>query len=226
MMNIIRKLRAVITKIIWPKSNYWLATKQLHPISNKFGFDRGKPIDRYWIESLLKDNSSKIKGRVLEIVDNTYTRKFGNGVSKSDVLDLNLKNKKANIKGNLKNVPSIKSNTYDCIILTQVLGMIDDYDAAIKECHRILKKNGHLIVTTSCFSSLRSGISSNYWRFTPASAKFVMSKYFRRVQVSSYGNVLSGQCFWVGLSQEELTKEELEYQDPYYPCLVGVVCQK
>ena len=37
------------------------------PISRKFGFDRGCPIDRYYINSLLKQNQSLITGSVLEI---------------------------------------------------------------------------------------------------------------------------------------------------------------
>lgn len=226
MINFLRKIRSYIVKKFWPASGYWLATKSMKPISTKFGYDRGKPIDRYWIESFLHSNKEKIYGKVLEIVDNTYTKAYGTNITKSDVLDLNVKNPKANIKGNLKAVPRIPSNSYDCIILTQVLGMVDDYDSAISECSRILKKGGTLVVTTSCFSSLRSGIEQNYWRFTPASAKYVFKKHFNSVEVKSYGNVLSGQCFWVGLSQDELTKEQLEYNDPYFPCVLGILCTK
>jgi SAM-dependent methyltransferase len=226
MMSLLRRVRAFITKILFPKSGYWLATKSIKPLSTKFGYDRGKPIDRYWIENFLTVNKAAIHGRVLEIVDNTYTRTFGHDVHTSDVLDLDLKNKQANIKGNLKNVPHIKDNTYDCVILTQVLGMIDDYDSALSECYRILKPDGTLLVTVSCFSSLRSGLEYNFWRFTPASANYVMKKHFKNVKVTSYGNVLSGQSFWVGLAQEELTKEELDYNDPYYPCVLGIACKK
>lgn len=228
MINKLRKLRSILTKIIWPKSAYWVATKSMTPLSNKFGFDRGTPIDRYWIESFLSLHHNKIHGRVLEIVDDTYTRKFGVRVTKSDVLDLDGKNKRANIIGNLKHIPAIKSQTYDCIILTHVLGMNDDYDAVISECHRILKVGGHLILTVACFSSLHTGDIKEqpYWRFTPAGANYAVKKHFKKVQVKSYGNVLSGQCFWVGMAQEELTKAELEYNDPNYPCIVGVVCHK
>lgn len=228
MINILRYIRSFLTKIIWPSHSYWLATKEVTPLSTKFGYDRGKPIDRYWIESFLTTNKKTIHGRVLEIVDNTYTKKFGVGVTTSDVLDIDVKNRQANIKGDLKSLPHIKSNTYDCIILTHVLGMIDDYDSAISECHRILKKGGHLLTTVACFSSLHSGdiTEQPYWRYTPAGANYVMKKKFKQVKISTYGNVLTGQCFWVGLSQEELTKEQLDYNDPFYPCILGIVCQK
>ena len=47
------------------------------PISRKFGFDRGLPIDRYYIERFLERHASDIHGRVLEIAFNMYTLRFG-----------------------------------------------------------------------------------------------------------------------------------------------------
>ncbi|TIX96711.1 MAG: hypothetical protein E5V18_27200, partial [Mesorhizobium sp.] len=43
------------------------------PMSRSFGYDRGKPIDRYYIENFLQLNAADIHGRVLEIGDNSYT---------------------------------------------------------------------------------------------------------------------------------------------------------
>ena len=51
--------------------------RRLKPISRLFGFDRGQPIDRYYIETFLQKNRSDIGGRVLEIGDPGYTLKFG-----------------------------------------------------------------------------------------------------------------------------------------------------
>src|SRR5437867_11804255 len=36
------------------------------PISEVFGFDRGQPIDRYYIESFLSSYAEDVQGRVLE----------------------------------------------------------------------------------------------------------------------------------------------------------------
>lgn len=222
-INILNPIRAVIMRRIKPNSKYFLATRSLKPLSNKFGYDRGKPIDRYYIEKFLRENKKYIKGRCLEIVDNSYSLKFGGKkVTKSDVLDNNPKNSDANIHGDLRNLSMIENNKYDCIILTQVLGLIDDYEAAIKECKRILKPSGVILLTSACFSPTLD-INQNFWRFTSASIKYIFGKFFNRNKlfVKSYGNVLAGQCFWVGLAQEELSKKELEYNDPRYPCIVA-----
>lgn len=211
-----------------PNNNYFLATRSLKPLSKKFGYDRGKPIDRYYIEKFLEENKKMIKGRCLEIVDNFYTLKFGEkNVTKDDVLDNNPKNFRANIHGDLRNLTMINDDTYDCLLITQTLGMIDDYEAAIRECHRILKPGGVLLVTVSSFSPVWD-LECSIWRFTVAACKYVFSKYFRQenLTVKSYGNVLVGQCFWVGMSVEEMTVEELKFDDPHFPCIITVKAMK
>lgn len=220
--SILRSARAQVVRQIKPKDKYWFATKSLKPLSHKFGFDRGTPIDRYWIESFLKQNRSYIHGKCLEVGDHRYTKEFGRNVAESDVLDVNKNNKKANIYGDLRNLSKIISdNTYDTIILTHVLGQIDDFYAAISECKRILKPRGSLLVTSSCLSPTFD-IKNNYWRFTVSSFKYIFSKYFKSIYVKSYGNVLAGQYFWVGLAQEEIPRKILEYNDPNFPCIVAI----
>ena len=40
--------------------------RSIHPVSTQFGWDRGLPVDRYYIEDFLARHSSDIRGRVLE----------------------------------------------------------------------------------------------------------------------------------------------------------------
>ena len=48
--------------------------RQVTPFSREFGYDRGQPIDRYYIEQFLSAHASDVRGHVLEIADDTYTR--------------------------------------------------------------------------------------------------------------------------------------------------------
>src|SRR6202035_2497766 len=41
--------------------------RRLQPVSRKFGYDRGTPISRYYIETFLKARKNDIRGRVVEI---------------------------------------------------------------------------------------------------------------------------------------------------------------
>jgi hypothetical protein len=61
--------------------------RRLSPFSRCWGLDRGTPVDRYYIERFLAKNADDIRGRVLEIADNTYTLRFGGAqVRQSDIL--------------------------------------------------------------------------------------------------------------------------------------------
>ena len=42
-----------------------------------FGHDRGLPIDRHYVEGFLARYAADIQGRVLEIGDDAYSRRFG-----------------------------------------------------------------------------------------------------------------------------------------------------
>ena len=47
------------------------------PISQDFNYDRGSPIERYYIEQFLMQQVGQIQGRVLEIGDRQYILRFG-----------------------------------------------------------------------------------------------------------------------------------------------------
>jgi hypothetical protein len=47
------------------------------PVSRNFGYDRGLPVDRYYIEGFLDRHKSDVRGHVLEVGDDSYTRRYG-----------------------------------------------------------------------------------------------------------------------------------------------------
>lgn len=197
-------------------------------MSSKFGYDRGTPIDRYYIEMFLDRVKGDIRGRCLEVTDNAYTKRFGERrVMESEVIDIDRKNPQATIVADLRDMKSVASDTFDTIIATHTFGVIDDFEAAIRECARVLKSGGTLLATVSSL-----GVAADpelaYWRFTKASMRYVFGKYFDRetLEVSTLGNVLSGQAFWVGLAAEELSEKELSFVDERYPIIVCVRARK
>lgn len=200
----------------------------LHPISTLFGYDRGQPIDRYYIGNFLLQHKHDIHGRVLEIGDNTYTRKFGgNRVQHSDILHAIEGNSSATIVADLAQADNIPSNAFDCIILTQTLQFVYDLPAAVNHLHRILKPDGVLLATVPGISQIsRYDMDKwgEFWRFTTQSAQRLFEKEFtdKNVEVKAYGNVLVAIAFLHGLAAEELKPEYFEYQDPDYQVLITV----
>ncbi len=222
-----RKSRKTILRRWFNPVWLYLLSRSLKPLSPNFGSNRGEPIDRYYIEKFLSENANLIKGDCLEIENKIYCRKFGNN-AKCDILDINRNNSEATIIADLRNMPEIKDGTYDCIILTQVLQFIADYESAIRECWRILKPGGALLVTLPFISRVdaRAGVKGDFWRFTMASAQYSFGKYFNKLEIRSWGNVLSGLGFWIGSAQEELSKKELDHDDPNFPVLVSIKAVK
>ncbi len=77
--------------------------RRTEPVSRKFGFDRGGPIDRWYIERFLSEHADDVRGRVLEVGDATYTRRFGGDrVTHSDVLHAEPGNPHATVVGDLQ----------------------------------------------------------------------------------------------------------------------------
>lgn len=200
--------------------------RRLSPISREYGFDRGRPIDRYYIEKFLRGQSHVIQGRVLEIGENVYTKKFGGQrVSQSDVLHYVEGNPVATFVGDLTDAPQLPSNSFDCVIITQTLQLIYDVRAALTTIYRILKPGGVVLAT---FPGL-SQISGNEWKhtwhwgFTNCSAQLLFESVFPEplVEINTYGNVLSSIAFLHGLADDELTEAELDVADVEYQLLVA-----
>jgi SAM-dependent methyltransferase len=205
--------------------------RNLKPISQQFGFDRGQPIDRYYMENFLSRQSEHIHGFVLEIGDNFYTYKFGGDrVTKSDVLHAVEGNPNATIIGDLSDAEHIPSNTFDCFILTQTLQYVYDLRSGLKTIYRILKPGGIVLVTLPSITPLSDAEWNNYWYwgFTTVSAQKLFEEVFPKtnVEVETYGNVLAATAFIQGLATQELTKAELDYRDPSYQVLITVKAVK
>jgi len=201
--------------------------RRLTPISSCFGFDRGKPIDRYYIENFLAQYSSDIQGRVLEIGDNSYTYQYGGErVTKSDVFHAVEGNPIATIVGDLADAEHIPSNSFDCLILTETLQMIYEVRLALKTIYRILKPGGVVLVTIPGITSLcdKEWKQHWYWNYTTLSARRIFEEVFPStdIQVKTYGNVLAATAFLHGLTIEELKPEELDYQDSNYEVTITV----
>jgi len=199
--------------------------RRLSPFCRHYGYERGGPVDRYYIENFLGEHARDIKRKVLEIKSNDYTTKFGGTkVTTSDILDINAQNPRATIIADLTNAENIPANSYDCVILTQVLQFIYDAKAAIQTIHRILKPGGVLLMTVPGITQIayeKLG-PTWYWSFSEASVQRMLGEYFSpdAVTVRKHGNVLTAAGFLYGIGAKELTKEEYEHNDPDYQVII------
>jgi glycosyltransferase involved in cell wall biosynthesis len=202
------------------------------PISSTFGFDRGQPIDRYYIERFLAAHASEIKGRVLEIGDATYSKRFGGqAITSQDVLHANEANHPdVTIVGDLQDPRLLPSDAYDCIVFTQTLHLLYDFHAALKHLHDALKPGGVLLATVPGISQIDRGEWGDtwYWSFTPASIRRMFSARFASpdVDISVDGNVYAATAFLQGLAVADVDVDKLQPYDSAYPVIIGVCARK
>ncbi|MEH2436128.1 MAG: methyltransferase domain-containing protein [Nostoc sp.] len=201
--------------------------RRLKPISEAWGFDRGLPIDRYYIENFLANHCDDINGRVLEIGDSFYTNKFGGDrVTKKDVFHAVEGNPDATFVGDLTSADHIPSDAFDCLILTETLQLIYEVRLALKTIYRILKPGGVVLVTVPGITQLSDIEWKNtwYWNYTTLSAQRLFEEVFppANIQLKTYGNVLTATSFLQGLATQELRKEELDYCDSNYEVTITV----
>jgi glycosyltransferase involved in cell wall biosynthesis len=209
----------------------WGDLERTSPLSNEFGYDRGGPVDRYYIEKFLLEQSSVIQGRVFEIGDNAYTLQFGGSrVSKSDVLHVYQANETVTFTGDLTDAPQIPSDAFDCIILTQTLHLIYDFRAALRTCHRMLKPGGVLLLTVPGITHIDKNEWKDtwLWAFTDNSMKRIMTETFpgSKVEITTYGNVYTAAAFLYGAGLPEVRRDFLDRHDPSYQVIISVKATK
>ena len=202
------------------------------PISRKFGFDRGCPIDRYYIDSFLKQNQNLITGSVLEIAESTYSKQFGHDISSYEVLRYDDSNKKATIVGDLTKPETLPKERIDCFICTQTLNFIFDVSKAIEGSYKVLKQGGTLLCTVSGISQIsRYDMDrwGDYWRFTDLSIRKLMESVFGEgnVEIVTFGNVLAATAFLQGLAVDDLPDTSLlDKKDQDYQITIGIKATK
>jgi SAM-dependent methyltransferase len=198
------------------------------PVSRSFGFDRGKPIDRWYIERFLAEHAADVRGRVLEVAESTYTGWYGgDDVTTSDVLFASAENPDATIVGDLTTGDGIAGSAFDCFICTQTLQVIYDVRAAVAGTRRLLAPGGVLLATLPGISQIsRQDMRDwgDWWRFTAKSAERLFGEVYggEHVEVTEHGNVQAAAAFLYGLAAEDLDVNALEATDADFHMLVTV----
>ena len=241
------KIKALIKKIPFAEFFYYklfgkakikkiraICFNKTAPVSSVFGFDRGTPIDRYYIEKFLSDCSNHIHGNILEIADPGYSKQFSK--NQEDVFYvLTFDNPPENvniIKGDLTKQDTLPSSLIDCFICTQTLNFIYDVRSAIRGIYQLLAPKGVALVTVGSISQIsRYDMDrwGDYWRFTDLSIRKLFEEVFPKenIEVVVYGNALTATAFLQGLAVEDIKNRKLldEYNRDY-PVTIGIIARK
>lgn len=196
------------------------------PLSRSSGFDRGKPIDRHYIDLFLAEHAADIHGSVLEVGSDVYSKRFGGTrISRQEILHIDDSNPAATIVGDLSSPGLLPSATFDCVILTQTLQYVFDVPAAISQLRDALRPGGVLLLTVPGVApvSLDPWQDSYYWRFTDNAVERLLAREFDggSTEVRPFGNLYAATAFLHGAAVEEVDAEKLIPSMPEYAILIA-----
>jgi hypothetical protein len=201
------------------------------PVSRVFGFDRGTPVDRYFIERFLEDKRALITGHVMEIEEALYTRMFGPAPVRSEVLRFTGEPGPSVRIGDLTRHETLPKAELDAFICTQTLNFIYDHQQAIRGLYHSLKPGGKALVTVAGLvqiSRYDADQWGDFWRFTPGSAQRMFEDVFGKgnVEVGLFGNSYAAACLFKGFATEECDKDLLDRTDEDYPVVITIVARR
>jgi hypothetical protein len=204
----------------------WGNLRRTVPFSATYGFERGTPIDRYYLHTFLAQQQTLITGDVLEVQTDAYTHRFGRGVRRADTFDI---------------VPSpdvtygcdfshcegtIPDRAYDCLLLPNTLPHFRELERALSNAIRVVRPGGTILASAAGLLPL-TGDVPEYWRLSPDGWRECLSAAWpgATLEIAGHGNCLAALAAQLGLALEELTHAELDVLDPRYPVLTTIVCR-
>jgi SAM-dependent methyltransferase len=219
---------------VWPPRLGAVTARDIagtRPVSNDFGWDRGVPIDRYYIEAFLAKHADDIRGRVLEIGDAAYCRRFGGDrIKVQDVLHVSADAKEVTIVGDLQVPGTLPAAAFNCIVATQTLQVIFDFNAALDALARAMRPGGVLLLTVPGISPIDRGEWSSvwYWTFTQQSLSRLAAAHFPGwdVRIVQHGNIFAAISFLHGLSAAEVDPAKLDVTDAAFPVTLTLYARR
>lgn len=203
----------------------WGNLRRMQPLSAKFGFDRGTPIDRHYTDLFMETHAMTIRGVIGEIADDTYAGRFGGQqAERIEIIDIDPTNAHATVVADLAVQGSLPADSFDCLIVTQTLQYVTDPAAALGTCAAALRPGGTLLLAAPALTA-HDDIEpddSDRWRFWPSGLRHLINVAFpdAEVQLQADGNLTTAIAFQHGISAEELQAAELTHVDARYPVVI------
>jgi hypothetical protein len=198
------------------------------PISQNFGFDRGRPLDRCFIEQFLQSRANFIHGHVLEVKDATYTRMFGGDrVEATTVIDIDRNNKQATLICDLSKPNSLPREQFDCIVVTQTLQYVLNLRNAFTSLADSLKPGGYMLATFPGITRVDPReLDTWLWSFTEPVIRQLAAEVIPDPEVAVFGNLPTATAFLHGYAVEDLNPDLLKARCRDYPIVITLFARK
>ncbi len=202
----------------------WFGTlHRTSPLSRTWGYDRGLPIDRHYIDRFISSRAGDIRDSVLEVGDTRYGSRYAPRSSEIHTIDVDAA-KSPVIRADLCDLEALPRERYQCFLCAQTLQYVRDPLLALAGAHRMLRSGGVFLGTVPALAAIDPGARAHdRWRFTVSQTERWLREVFgadSEISVTPMGNVLAACGALMGLARQDLGEGVLDEVDPDYPVIL------
>lgn len=190
-----------------------------------YGFSRGTPIDRFYLEQFTSTITSNVTGRVLEIGGRKDNRRAYGFEHADEYITVDSdRNSGADIIADVHDKASFQPNTFDSIVIFNVLEHCLAPATIVANIHEWLRFGGQVFCEVPNAQRIHRD-PRDYWRILPDALEGLFSKY-RSTRITTYGNLYAVIASYCGLAAEELAFSDLIRHTPDYPVISCAIAIK
>jgi SAM-dependent methyltransferase len=197
--------------------------KRYIPFCPDYGYSRGTPIDRYYLDRFVTEIKDDVIGVVLEVGGLRQNRQIYGFYNATLYRAIDIApSGSVDMVGDVHDPRVCKNNSLDRVILFNVLEHCAKPWIVIENIHKWLKRGGKVVCAVPNAQRIHRD-PADFWRIQPDGLRSMFSS-FEIQKLKTYGNLLTAIASLSGIGAEELIPEELEFHNEQYPvisCLVG-----
>lgn len=214
MTSIKARLRKVLQNV-FASVFRWCWRHKLLPISSDFGWSRGTPVGRYYVNKFVAEKAARLGGTILEFGESRYKACFKT-VHCYQVIDV-FPGPSVDYVCDIHDVSSVPEHHFDVIVCTQVLEHVERPVDALRQLHKLLKQDGHLICTVPFLAHIHY-VPTDFYRFSiDAICSALEIAGFEVLEARNSGNALVTLGSLLGFCAEDFDEKEMSVVDGIYP---------
>ncbi|MHC5863006.1 methyltransferase domain-containing protein [Nostoc sp.] len=203
----------------------WGDLRRRFPLCNLFGFTRGIPINRYYLDKFISDIRPQVAGTVLEVGGVLQNREFYQFSKATEYHTLDIAaNPGVTQVGDVHERAMFKPGSLDTVVIFNVLEHCHNPWVVVENIYIWLKVGGKCFCMVPSAQRLHD-FPGDYWRPLPDGMQQLFQNFCHQ-KLYVYGNPLTVVASFMGISAKELSPDELDDFHPDYPVTTCIVAMK